>query len=55
MLGSLFFVMSLYRYNDISLFRNLVIPLFRYFDILIFRYFGNSKVKEHLIVKMFGR
>ncbi len=39
MLGSLFFVMSLCRYIDIT----------------IFRYSGNSKVKEHFIVKMFGR
>ena len=39
MLGSLFFVMSLCRYIDIS----------------IFRFSGSSIVKEHLIVKMFGR
>lgn len=39
MLGSLFFVMSLFRYIVISL----------------YRYFGNSIVKEHFIVKMFGR
>ena len=47
MLGSLFFVMSLYRY--------VVISLCRYIVISIFRYSGNSKVKEHFIVKMFGR
>ena len=58
MLGSLFFryvVISLCRYIVISLFRYIVISLCRYFDISIFRYSGNSKVKEHFIVKMFGR
>lgn len=63
MLGSLFFVMSLCRYIDITTFRYFVISssrhvdvsLKRHFVISIFRFSGNSIVKEHFIVKMFGR